>query len=46
MKLYHEVCEAHVAHIVSIDLKSESFSCAIDEDAKARAQTMYGKLLW
>jgi transposase len=44
-RLYHEVCEAHLARIVKVDLKSELFSYSIDEQAKARAQMMDGKLL-
>lgn len=44
-RLYHEVCEAHLARIVKVDLKSELFSYVIDEEAKARAQMMDGKLL-
>jgi transposase len=44
-RLYHEVCEAHLARIVKVDLKSDLFSYAIDEEAKARAQIMDGKLL-
>ena len=44
-RLYHEVCDAHLARIVKVDLKSELFSYSIDEGAKARAQMMDGKLL-
>jgi hypothetical protein len=44
-RLYHEVCEAHLARIVKVDLKSELFSYTIDEEARARAQMMDGKLL-
>ena len=44
-RLYHEVCDAHLARIVKVDLKSELFSYSIDEDAKARTQMMDGKLL-
>lgn len=44
-RLYHEVCDAHLARIVKVDLKSELFSYSIDEEARARAQMMDGKLL-
>ena len=45
-RLYHEVCEAHLAtEIVKVDLKSELFSYSIDEAAKAQAELMDGKLL-
>ena len=44
-RLYHEVCEAHLAKIVKVDLKSELFSYSIDEAAKAQAELMDGKLL-
>jgi transposase len=44
-RLYHEVCEAHLAKIVKVDLKGELFSYTVDEGAKAQAQLMDGKLL-
>jgi transposase len=44
-RLYHEVCEAHLAKIVKVDLKGELFSYSIDESAKAQAELMDGKLL-
>ena len=44
-RLYHEVCEAHLARIVKVDLKSELFSYAVDETALAQAELMDGKLL-
>ena len=44
-RLYHEVCEAHLSRIVKVDLKSEWFSYSVDEEAKAQAQMMDGKLL-
>lgn len=37
-RLYHEVCEAHLARIVKVDLKSELFSYSIDEDARKHAR--------
>jgi transposase len=44
-RLYHEVCEAHLAKIVKVDLKSELFSYTVDEAALAQAELMDGKLL-
>lgn len=44
-RLYHEVCEAHLARIVKVDLKSELFTYTVDEQALAQAELMDGKLL-
>ncbi len=44
-RFYHEVCEAHMARIVRVDLKRELFSYSIDEHALAHARLMDGKLL-
>ena len=44
-RFYREVCEAHLARIVKVDLKSELFSYGIDERALAHARLMDGKLL-
>ena len=44
-RLYHAVCDAHLARIVRVDLKSDLFSYAVDEAAKAQAELMDGKLL-
>ena len=44
-RLYQAVCEAHLAKIVKVDLKSELFTYAVDEAAKAQAELMDGKLL-
>jgi transposase len=44
-RFYHQVCEAHLARIVKVDLKSQMFSYAIDESAQAQAELMDGKLL-
>jgi transposase len=44
-RLYHAVCEAHLAKIVKVDLKSELFAYTVDEAAKAQAELMDGKLL-
>jgi transposase len=44
-RFFHEVCDAHLARIVKVDLKSDLFSYTIDEAALARAQLMDGKLM-
>ena len=44
-RLYHAVCEAHLARIVKVDLKSDLFSYAVDDGALAQAELMDGKLL-
>jgi len=44
-KFYHEVCDAHLARIVKVDLKSDLFTYDIDERALRHAQLMDGKLL-
>ena len=44
-RLYHAVCEAHLAKIVKVDLKGELFTFAVDEAARAQAELMDGKLL-
>jgi transposase len=44
-RLYHAVCEAHLAKIVKVDLKGELFAYAVDEPAKSQAELMDGKLL-
>lgn len=44
-RFFHEVCDAHLARIVKVDLKSELFTYDIDEAALARAQLMDGKLV-
>jgi len=44
-RFFHEVCEARLASIVRVDLKSELFTYDIDERVLERAQTMDGNLL-
>lgn len=44
-RFYHEVCEAHLARIVKVDLKSELFTYTVDERALTHARLMDGKLL-
>ena len=42
---YHAACEAHLARIIQVDLKSEYFCYDIDERALQHARMMDGKLL-
>ena len=44
-RFYHAVKEAHLAHILRVDLKGELFSYTVDADALALAELMDGKLL-
>jgi transposase len=44
-RFFHEVCDAHLARIIKVDLKSELFTYQIDDAALARAQLMDGKLM-
>ena len=44
-RFFHEVCEAHLANIIRVDLKAELFSYDIDQAAQQRAEAMDGKLL-
>jgi len=44
-KFYHEVCLAHLARIIKVDLKSELFTYSVDERALKHARLMDGKLL-
>jgi transposase len=44
-KFYRQVCEAHLARIVKVDLKSELFTYDINEQALKHAKMMDGKLL-
>ena len=44
-RLYHAVCEAHLSHIIRVDLKSERLSYHIDDKALELARSMDGKLL-
>ncbi len=44
-RFFHEVSDAHLTRIVKVDLKSDLFTYEIDEQAKAQAQLMDGKLL-
>ena len=44
-RLYHSIKDAHLAHIVRVDLKSDLFAYDIDDNALALAELMDGKLL-
>lgn len=44
-RFYHAVKEAHLAHIVKVDLKGDLFAWHIDPEALALAELMDGKLL-
>jgi len=44
-RFYHAVCEAHLARIIQVDLKSERFCYDINERALQHARIMDGKLL-
>lgn len=44
-RFYQAVCEAKLASIIKVDLKSDLFTYEIDERALARARMMDGKLI-
>jgi transposase len=44
-RFYHAVKDAHMAHLIKVDLKAELFSYAIDEDRKRYLELLDGKLL-
>lgn len=44
-RFFHEVSEAHLSHIIKVDLQADLFTYDIDEVALRRAQMMDGKLL-
>ncbi len=44
-RFFHEVCEAHLANIIRVDLKSDLFAYDTDQAVQARAEMMDGKLL-
>ena len=43
--LFRAVCEAHLGSIIKVDLQSDLFTYAIDDEALARAELNDGKLL-
>jgi transposase len=44
-RFYHAVKDAHMAHVIKVDLKADLFSYAIDEDKKGYLELLDGKLL-
>ena len=44
-RLYHAVKEAHLAHLIKVDLKSDLFSFSIDEQKQQHLERLDGKLL-
>jgi len=44
-RFYHAVKDAHMAHVIKVDLKAELFSYTIDEDKKHYLELLDGKLL-
>jgi hypothetical protein len=44
-RLYHAVKQAHLAHLIKVDLKGELFSFSIDEPRQQHLQRLDGKLL-
>jgi len=44
-RLYHAVKDAHMAHVIKVDLKDELFSYSIDEEKKRYLELLDGKLL-
>ena len=44
-RLYHAVKEAHLAHLIKVDLNSDLFSFSIDEQRQQHLQRLDGKLL-
>lgn len=44
-RFYHAVKDAHMAHVIKVDLRAELFSYSIDEDKKRYLELLDGKLL-
>lgn len=44
-RFYHAVKDAHMAHVIKVDLKAELFSYSIDEEKKRYIELLDGKLL-
>lgn len=44
-RFYHAVKDAHMAHVIKVDLKANLFSYTIDEDKKRYLELLDGKLL-
>ena len=44
-RFYHAVKDAHMAHVIKVDLKADLFSYTIDENKKGYLELLDGKLL-
>lgn len=44
-RFYHAVKDAHMAHVIKVDLKADLFSYTIDEEKKRYLELLDGKLL-
>jgi transposase len=44
-RFYHAVKDAHMAHLIKVDLKADLFSYTIDQDKKRYLELLDGKLL-
>lgn len=44
-RFYHAVKDAHLAHVIKVDLKADLFSYTIDEERKRHLELLDGKLL-
>jgi transposase len=44
-RFYHAVKDAHMAHVIKVDLKADLFSYTIDEDKRRYLELLDGKLL-
>jgi transposase len=44
-RFYHAVKDAHMAHLIKVDLKADLFSYTIDDDKKRYLELLDGKLL-
>jgi transposase len=44
-RFYHAVKDAHLAHLIKVDLQAEAFSFTIDEDKQRYLELLDGKLL-
>ncbi len=44
-RLHHEVLEAHLAHIVKVDLRHDQLSWSVNDERLAQAELLDGKLL-
>jgi transposase len=44
-RFYHALKDAHMAHVIKVDLKAELFSYTIDEDKKRYLELLDGKLV-